>query len=108
MGVPHASLLIEDPETGAYFVGDMPPYMGTIGGYLIAGTHELQGVPVPPGLKEGRLLEANNLVTPAPLKFRRPTELVGCSLLGNDAGRYQGWLKKVPDEFRDMERKLKS
>jgi len=113
-GTSHALLLIEDPESGAYFVVDQtsptPTYMPHPGYMYITGPFRNQGIPNPfklPFSLEGSM--TNYFYTREKvLKAAGATQLTGSSNPGffKDYAKYQAWLKKVPGEFRDLEKQL--
>ena len=69
------------------------------------------GVPNPYNLPLKEVLPQINigrLISGDPVKAFKPLALHGTSTAGNnDSAQYRAWLAKLPDEFRDIEKKLK-
>jgi hypothetical protein len=111
----YSLLLIEDPETGAYFIGEVtspnPRFGPHPGNIFITGGLKNDGVPNPYNLPLKEVLPQINigrLISGDPVKAFKPLALHGTSTAGNnDSAQYRAWLAKLPDEFRDIEKKLK-
>lgn len=116
-GQLHAILLIEDPQSGRYFVGDVQedPFMGPLtGGLLVFGNRYCRGIPEPNGAKwyDDQPMVALNM----PLgiadqdavdysKLKSP-KIIRSSQCGKEAAKYRAWLKNLPDDFKDLEKRL--
>lgn len=111
----YSLLLIEDPETGAYFIGEVtsptPRFGPHPGNLFITGGLKNEGVPDPYQLPLKEVLAQINigrLISGDPVKAFKPLALAGTSTAGNkDSAQYQAWLKKLPAELYDIEKKLK-
>jgi hypothetical protein len=108
----HGFLLLEDPETGHYFIGDMttgePTLTPHFGSCYILGPYLNEGIPNAFNTKfdlTGPLMAHAN--AQAPIKDLKPLSLTGSSHAGfANADKCQAWLKQLPAEFRDLEKKL--
>jgi hypothetical protein len=108
----HGFVLIEDPDSGGYFIGDVtigePTMVPHYGSCYILGPYQSQGIPNPFNVKydlNGPLLAT--MVAQVPIQDLKPLALTGSSHAGfKDTARCQGCLKNLPGEFRDLEKKL--
>jgi hypothetical protein len=111
----HGFLLIVDPDSGNYFIGDVAnpePVMGPhIGSCYIIGPYRNEGIPNLYKLDHdfnGPII-AQFAVKGDNIKFKNSTQLglTGSSNPGfKDTAKCQACLKKLPVEFRDLEKKL--
>jgi hypothetical protein len=110
----YSLLLIEDPETGGYFLGQVNSPTPTLGPHpgnvYLTGGLKNEGIPNPFKLPFDKFLpqiNAGKFISGDPVTTYKPPALAGSSTAGNkDAPKYQAWLKKIPDEFRDIEKML--
>ncbi len=108
----HGFLLIEDPETTQYFIGDLtigePTLTPHYGSCYILGPYLNEGIPNPFNIKanlNGPLIL--HMSAKAPIQDLKPLALTGSSHTGyKDTGKCQAWLKQLPGEIRDAEKKL--
>jgi hypothetical protein len=111
----HGFLLIVDPDTGQYFIGDVAvpdPFMCPhFGNCYIIGPYRNEGIPNLFKLDfdfDGPIV-AQFAAKGDNVKFKNstPLTLTGSSNPGfKNTAKCQAWLKKLPVEFRDLEKKL--
>jgi hypothetical protein len=110
----YSMLAIEDPETGNYFLGRVTSPTPTLGPHpgdlYVTGGLKNEGIPNPYKLPFEKFLPritAGEFISGDPVTNFKPLALAGTSTAGNkDGPKYQAWLKKIPDEFRDLEKML--
>jgi hypothetical protein len=116
-GSIHALLLIEDPASGKYFVGDPGrrfPYLGphpgdtVIESALLGEDYKTLQVPSRIRWPAGTLSRTNThkSLTPVAVKRSVPLTCEASSRCGKDAAQYQTWLKNVPADFKELADKL--
>lgn len=111
----HALLLIEDPETGKYFLGDFrfrPPYMGPHTGNTVVDCvllREDESLSLPSKLP-WKLLKTQTIadMIAAPLSPKSSAVMLytASSRCGKDKAQYEAWLKSTPPEFKELADKL--
>lgn len=110
--IGHALLVIEDPEGGGYFVGDAGlGYIGPhTGDLMISGLVHPEAIPeelFARGVAKPKELRTLFTVSPSGDQLKGTPGIVASasSRVGKDAPKYQAWLKNVPTDFRDLEKK---
>ena len=110
----HAFVLIEDPDTGHYFIGDLTMPEPTLcmhhGSCYILSPYRNEGIPNPYNLKvdiSGPGI--SHFVARSPIMDLKPLTLTGSTNVGaRESAACKARLKNLPGKFRDLEKQLKA